>query len=273
MPELPEVERIRRQLQAALRGVRIAGVEVLLPRMVERPSPREYERGLRGKTIRKVDRRGKYLLLRLDDGGSLLFHLGMTGRLLVVPEGGDNPVHTRVVLRLEGHRKFLFVDTRTFGRTALLPPGGEHSYPPLLRLGPEPLDPLFGPGDLARVLSGRGPVKAQLLDQARIAGIGNIYADEALFRAGIHPRRPGSTLTRREVESLHRALVEVLTQAVEKGGSTIRDYADLRGEAGTFQDHHAVYGRAGKPCPRCGRPVERTRISGRSAHFCPRCQR
>lgn len=270
---MPEVERIRKQLSGAVAGVRVTGAEVLLPRMVDTPSPAEYERGLAGRTIKGVERRGKYLLLRLDDGGILLFHLGMTGRLSVAPGHGERPPHTRVVLRLENGKELQFVDTRTLGRTALLPPGGEKAYPPLLRLGPEPLDPGFGPEQLARALSGRGPVKCQLMDQARIAGIGNIYADEILHRARIHPLRPGRSLARKEVERLHRAVREVLIQAIELGGSTIRDYADLSGDAGSFQDRHAVYGRAGKPCPGCGEPVEKTRLSGRGTHFCPRCQR
>lgn len=273
MPELPEVERIRRQLQESLAGTRIKGVKVLLPRMVDLPGPKEYEKALAGKTVRDVVRRGKYLLLRLHEGGILLFHLGMTGRLTVVPDSEVTPPHTRVALQLEDGRRLLFVDPRTFGRTAFLPRGCHDTYPPLKTLGPEPLDPGFGPRELAKALQGRGPVKSQLLDQSRLAGIGNIYADEALHRAGIHPRRPGNSLSAWEIRRLHRAIRDVLTQATELGGSTIRDYADLQGEAGSFQEHHAVYGRAGKPCPRCGKPVERIRLSGRSCHFCAACQR
>ncbi len=273
MPELPEVERIRRQLQQSLPGLRIREVEVLLARVVDFPNPEEYERVLVGKTVGEVKRRGKYLLLRMQEGGVLLFHLGMTGRLVVVSEREGAPLHTRVALRLEDGRRLLFVDSRTFGKTAFLPPGRKDLYLPIKRLGPEPLDPAFGPRELAKALRGRGPVKSQLMDQSRLAGLGNIYADEVLHRAGIHPCRPGNSLSFPEIRRLHRAIREVLTDAVNKGGSTIRDYVDLRGEAGSFQEHHAVYGRAGKPCPRCGKPVERTKLSGRSTHFCPACQR
>ncbi|MDI6873363.1 bifunctional DNA-formamidopyrimidine glycosylase/DNA-(apurinic or apyrimidinic site) lyase [Candidatus Solincola sp.] len=273
MPELPEVEIVRRQLDEELGGACIAAVEVLLPRLVKYPNPTSYRRGLRGRTVRGVGRRGKYLLIHLDDDRILVIHLGMTGSLRFASPGVERPRHTHLVFRLEDGRELLFVDPRTFGETALLREGDFRPLPGLHRLGPEPLDERFTLGELRRALRGRCRIKAALLDQSRVAGIGNIYADEALHRAGIHPLRHLDELSPREVTRLHRAIREVLREAIERGGSSVSDYVDTRGEKGNFQDHHRVYRRAGKPCPRCGEMICRKRLAGRSTYFCPRCQR
>ncbi len=273
MPELPEVETVRRQLESALRGSRIVGVEVLLHRLVRYPSCPAYRRGLKGKTVMAVGRRGKYLLLHLDGGRVLVFHLGMTGSLRFNAPGEPRPRHTHLVFRLEDGRELLYVDPRTFGETALLREGDHRPLPGLNRLGPEPLEEAFTPQELRRALRGKCRVKAALLDQSRLAGMGNIYADEALHRAGIHPLRRVDGLSPPEVERLHRAIREVLREAVDRGGSSVSDYVDTRGERGGFQDSHRVYRRAGEPCPRCGETIAREKVAGRSTYFCPRCQR
>lgn len=273
MPELPEVETIRRQLDPELRGARITGVEVHLPRLVKYPSPLSYRRALRGKRILEVGRRGKYLLLRLEGGRILVVHLGMSGSLRFASPGGERPRHTHLVFHLDDGRELLYVDPRTFGETALLREGDLSPLPGLDRLGPEPLEAGFTPGELARALRGRCRVKAALLDQSRVAGIGNIYADEALHRAGIHPLRRLDELEREEMESLHRAMREVLSEALSRGGSSVNDYVDARGEKGSFQASHRVYRRAGEPCFRCGELIRKVRVAGRGTYFCPRCQR
>jgi formamidopyrimidine-DNA glycosylase len=286
MPELPEVETVRRSLAPFLTGATVIAAlrgehpeDILLD-----PWP-VFLRRLRGRTIVSLDRRGKYLAFRCDDETRLLCHLGMTGELRLshpaVPPGRH--CHLALVLRaaralppaLVDHRqRFLlrYLDVRRFGRVGLLDPAGWEALS--ARLGPEPLDPALTAYHLwERLRTRRSPVKAALLDQSLLAGIGNIYADEALFRAGIHPPRRAASLTLEEVERLHEALRAVLTEAIASAGTTIRDYRDGQGRSGSFQFRLQVYGKQpGTPCPRCGTPLARLRISGRSSTFCPRCQ-
>lgn len=273
MPELPEVETIRRQLDPALRGARIIGVEVHLPRLVKHPTPAAFRRGLQDRRILEVGRRGKYLLIRLEGSRVLVIHLGMSGSLRFASPKEERPRHTHLVFRLHDGRELLYVDPRTFGETALLREGDPGPLPGLQRLGPEPLETGFTPDELARALRGRCRVKAALLDQSRVAGIGNIYADEALHRAGIHPLRRLDELFREDVDRLYRAIREVLSEALSRGGSSVSDYVDARGERGGFQASHRVYRRAGEPCLRCGEPICKVRVAGRGTYFCPRCQR
>ena len=272
MPELPEVEVIRRQLERELPGARIASCEVYLPRLVTYPTPLGYRRGLKGRRVERVGRRGKYLLLGLDDGRELVLHLGMTGSLLLVPRGSERPRHAHILYRLEDGRDLLFVDPRTFGETALLRAGDRSPLRGLQRMGPEPLSREFSAAALRSALRGACRVKPALLDQSRVAGIGNIYADESLHRAGINPLRRLDTLTPAEIRRLHAALRAVLREAIARGGSSVSDYINLRGERGDFQDRHRVYRREGEPCPRCGEAIRREVISGRGSYFCPRCQ-
>ncbi len=272
MPELPEVEIIRRQLERELAGARITDCEVLLPRLVTYPTPLGYRRGLKGRRVLAVRRRGKYLLLELEGGRELVVHLGMTGSLLFSPPYEERPRHTHLVFHLEDGRDLLYVDPRTFGETALLRKGGRRPLRGLHNLGPEPLAEDFDPASLSSALRGRCRVKSALMDQSRIAGIGNIYADEALHRAGISPLRRACDLTPGETARLHAALREVLAEAIARGGSSVSDYVDLRGERGSFQEAHRVYRRAGEPCPRCGTPIRREVIAGRGSYFCPACQ-
>ncbi len=273
MPELPEVETIRRQLRRELVGARIAGCEVLLPRLVTFPTPLGYRRGIKGRRVMEVERRGKYLLLELDGHRELVVHLGMTGALLFSSPRHERPRHTHLVFHLEDGRDLLYVDPRTFGETALLRRGDYRPLRGLHNMGPEPLSDGFSCASLSSALAGRCRVKSALMDQSRIAGIGNIYADEALHRAGLSPLRRADDLTPEETARLHEALREVLIEAIRRGGSSVSDYVDLRGERGSFQDAHRVYRRAGEPCPRCGALIRREVIAGRGSYFCPACQK
>lgn len=273
MPELPEVEIIRSQLERELAGSRIARCEVFLPRLVTHPTPLGYRRGLKGSRIDGVRRRGKYLLLDLDGEKVLVIHLGMTGSLLMASPEEERPRHTHIVFHLEDGRDLLYVDPRTFGETALLPRGDFRPLRGLQAMGPEPLEEGFTRERLASALRGKCRVKSALLDQSRVAGVGNIYADEALHRAGVSPLRRLDELTPSEVGRIHTALREVLREAIARGGSSVSDYVDLRGSRGGFQAEHRVYRREGEPCPRCGHAIRREAISGRGSYFCPSCQK
>lgn len=280
MPELPEVETVRRGLAATVVGAPITDVEVHHPRTVRRTSAGALTDGLRGTTITAFARRGKYLLGELASGARLMVHLRMSGRLLVVDAGAPRPAHTHVVVHLgdDRARELWFVDPRTFGEVVVYDPHDEADIiPELGRLGVDPVTDGLEPGELAHLLEGRRrALKALLLDQATIAGIGNIYADEICHVAGIDPRRRADTLGARRVARLHDAIHDVLDAAIASGGSTLRDrqYMGADGRGGWFQLQHRVYDRAGLECRTCGRAVvRRTVITGRSAYFCPRCQR
>ena len=273
MPELPEVEIIRKQLEKELAGARIERCEVYLPRLVTHPTPLGYRRGLRGRNVMSVSRRGKYLLLELEGGRELVVHLGMTGSLIFSSPGSERPRHTHIVLHLADGRDLLYVDPRTFGETALLRRGDRKPLRGLHAIGPEPLDDDFTCEVLGDSLRGKCRVKSALLDQSRVAGIGNIYADESLHRAGINPLRRLDELKPAEVERLHAAVRGVLEEAIARGGSSVSDYVDLRGERGSFQDVHRVYRREGESCPACGAAIRREVIAGRSSYFCPKCQK
>lgn len=273
MPELPEVETVRRQLAAVLPGRRIKGVDVRLARILRNIAPEALQERIIGRRFTGVDRRGKFLILHLDDGARLIVHLRMTGRMTVARAGDPEWPYTRVVVSLDGGSELRFSDVRTFGTWHYAgDTGGEP--PGLAAMGVEPLSDGFTPDTLAGVLAGRrAPVKAVLLDQRRIAGIGNIYADEALFRAGIDPARPAGSLSAEEVTRLHEKIREVLQASLEKGGTTVRDYVNGRGVPGEFQKYLEVYGRAGQPCRRCGTQLVKRKVAGRGTHVCPRCQR
>ncbi len=273
LPELPEVEIIRGQLEKELAGARVSSCEVGLDRLVTYPTPLGYRRGLKARRIEGIGRRGKYLLLALDDGKELIIHLGMTGSLVLSSPREERPRHTHLVFHLEDGRDLLYVDPRTFGETALLRRGDRAPLRGLHSIGPEPLADDFTCEVLAAALSGKCRVKSALMDQSRVAGIGNIYADESLHRAGISPLRRLNELFPAEIERIHAALREVLGEAISLGGSSVSDYVDLRGQRGDFQDDHRVYRREGKRCPACGSAILREVISGRSSYFCPRCQK
>ena len=273
MPELPEVETIASELNARLAGRIIDGTEVLWPRTVGYPSPDEFAAAATGTRVEGVGRRAKYLLIRLAGGGQIAIHLRMTGRLTIEPAQAPRAPSTRLVLRLDGGDELRFADVRKFGRFYLVPAGHTLPLRSFATLGPEPLEEAFTPDLLAaRVAARRGNVKAALLDQRLVAGLGNIYADEALFRARIHPRRTLASLSAAEIWALHEAIVSVLTQALGQGGTSFSDYRTTWGRLGGYQNELSVFRKAGSPCSVCGTPLERAVVAGRGTYYCPGCQ-
>jgi formamidopyrimidine-DNA glycosylase len=278
MPELPEVEYVARQLRQTLPGRTFADVRVNWSRTIGHPDAQTFNAELPGAQVLEIDRRAKYLLLLLSGDQALLVHRRMTGNLLLFPaadEGADwaetpDP-YARVVFLLDDGRRLVFTDPRKFGRIALYPQSELAGA--LAGLGLEPLGAEFTPEALAALLAGRArQMKPLLLDQTVIAGIGNIYADESLFRAGIHPLRRAETLTPEEIARLHAAIREVLELGIEHGGTTFGRHQDIFGEAGRNRAHLAVYQRDGEPCLRCGTPLMRLVVAQRGTHFCPTCQ-
>ena len=267
MPELPEVETVRRTLAPELEGRTIAAVSFCWPRTCV-GDPAATERRLAGQRIERLDRHGKYLLFRLRKDGRdslLVVHLRMTGNLLLNGERGQ---YTRAIMTLDGGALLVFQDIRKFGRWQW----SERLPPRLAALGPDPLE--IGPGDFAARLAGRNArLKTLLLDQAFLRGLGNIYADEALFRARLHPLRSAASVGPRKARDLHAAIQAVLRNAIGAGGTSIRDYRDSFGAPGGFQHEIRIYGKAGEPCATCGAPVRRVVVAQRGTHFCPRCQR
>jgi len=273
VPELPEVESVRAQLAPVLVGRRLAQVEIADPRLTRPLDPTEVARELEGEVVEAVDRRGKYLIVRFESGRALLIHLRMTGSLRHARAGTlpDDP-HQRAVVRLDDGSDVAYRDVRRFGTWLVLEPADVPAYVDA-RVGDEPLDHNFRPRDLGRRLANRrAPVKAALLDQRTVAGIGNIYADEALWRARVHPLRRAGDLTSEEVRALHRGVRRALEVGIARQGSTLTDYRLPDGSSGRMQTEFKVYGRAGEPCPRCGTLVEKIRVAGRGTWYCPRCQ-
>ena len=270
MPELPEVETTRRGLEPHVVGRRIAAL-VVRERRLRRPIPRGLEARLAGAEITGVARRGKYLLLATDRG-SALAHLGMSGSLRIVNAETTPALHDHYDLVLANGRAVRYRDPRRFG--LLLWAGRAHDRHPLLAgLGPEPLGPDFDGTHLLRLSRGRrAPVKAFLMDSAIVAGVGNIYANESLFRAGIHPRRAAGRIGAARYEVLARTIRAVLTEAIEQGGTTLRDFVAAEGAPGYFRIRLAVYERAGAPCPLCAAPLRREVIAQRASYYCPHCQ-
>jgi formamidopyrimidine-DNA glycosylase len=272
LPELPEVENVRRDLESLITGRRIERVEVRLARIIRTPpDPRVFEAMLAGQRIEGVGRRGKYLLISIPPY-TLVSHLRMEGQYRVAHAGEPEAPHTHVVFHFDDGDELRYRDVRQFGTMDLIPPGGE--WPKgLVHLGPEPLDPAFDAAALYRRIHHRtAPVKAVLLDQTCIAGLGNIYVDEALFLAGIHPLTPAARVTSRQTTVLLDAIRDVLTRAIEAGGSTVRSYVNGYGRHGGFQMELNVYAREGEPCRRCGTVIEKIRVAGRGTHVCRQCQ-
>jgi formamidopyrimidine-DNA glycosylase len=275
MPELPEVETIARGLDMRIAGDVIEGVWLGQKPEPLKSSADEIERALAAKAITRVRRAGKHIVFDLKSATNRklsraipetqwIVHLGMTGSLRVCPPEAEWEKHTHAVLRLASGRELRFVDPRRFGRLSVV----ESFNAP----GAEPLEIEFE--KCAALFRGRKtPIKSALLNQKLLSGVGNIYADEALFRAGVRPRRRAASLTRDELRRLHGALRRVLKEAIRLGGSSIADYVDVDGEEGFFQLRHRVYGREGDPCLVCKTPIKRVVIAGRSSHYCPRCQR
>ncbi|MCH1640984.1 DNA-formamidopyrimidine glycosylase [Paenibacillus timonensis] len=273
MPELPEVETVRRTLTQLIVGKTIQSVEVYLPRIIQRPDDiKRFETELAGHTIVEIGRRGKFLRIVMD-GLVLVSHLRMEGRYGVYRTGDEVEKHTHVIFRFTDGTELRYKDVRQFGTMHLFAPGEEFKQKPLAKLGLEPLDASFTEAAFLEAISRRTTkIKPALLNQEYIVGLGNIYVDEALFRAGIHPEHPADKLTKRQLERLHAAIVDTLTEAVEAGGSSIKSYVNGQGEMGMFQHSLRMYGRQGEPCLNCGQPVVKTVVGGRGTHFCPTCQ-
>jgi len=273
MPELPEVETVRRALALKLPGRRIEAVRGRRARMRRLLDPPALARSLAGRRLALPRRRGKYLLLDTEDGGALLIHLGMSGHLQLVSPGRPVEPHTHLAIRLDDGRELRLTDPRRFGFAAFLPRGAEAADPSLAGLGPDALDDAIE-GWLPPLLKARrAPLKALLLDQRLVAGLGNIYATEALFRAGIRPSRPGNATSSTRLRRLAGSVRNVLLDALSAGGTTLRDHLSPDGTPGYFQVELDAYGRAGLPCRRCGALLHTARIAGRSTVWCPSCQR
>jgi formamidopyrimidine-DNA glycosylase len=270
VPELPEVETVRRALAPVLEGRRFERVRIDDPRLTRPLDREEVARELEGEEVEQVDRRGKYLIVRFRSGRALLVHLRMTGSLQHAP--ADEDVHRRALVTLDDGTEVAYRDVRRFGTWLLLEPNEVEAYVDG-RVGREPLGEAYKARHLAESLRGRkAPVKAAILDQRTVAGVGNIYADEALWRARIHPVTPAAALDAKEVSALYRGIRRALELGIARQGSTLRDYRTPDGGSGSMQREFKVYGRDGEPCDRCGTPIEKIRAAGRGTWFCPRCQ-
>jgi formamidopyrimidine-DNA glycosylase len=266
MPELPEVETIKNELLPHVLGRKIEGADIYWDKMIRKPSAKEFSKRVIGQKITGLSRRGKYLFFHLSGGETLVMHMKMTGSLLVNPA---NDKYSRSVLHLDKGIDVHFRDPRKFGKMWL----EKDEAAVVEKLGPEPLDDNFTADTLAELLKNRkAPVKAVILDQSVIAGIGNMYADEALFEAKIHPLKPAGSLSWVEIRRLHDAIIHVLQKALRKKGASIRNYLRPDGEPGTAHDEFVVAHGVGKKCPRCGGPIKRIVVRGRGTYICPKCQ-
>lgn len=266
MPELPEVETVVNTLRPRLAGRRLLALR-LLRQDILRSENTDLRQELIGRTVRTVERRGKKILIALEGGGTFCIHLGMTGQLTIEPADKALQIHTHLVLDIGQGQQLRFRDPRRFGGLWWVCNGQAADQ----GIGPEPLT--LPTAELARRLTRtRRAIKTALLDQTVVAGLGNIYVDESLFAAGIHPLTPANRLSSQQVATLGRSIKRILKQAIRHRGSSFRDYVDANGQSGQFQDLHQVYAREGQPCRTCQTPLERILLGGRSTHFCPRCQ-
>jgi formamidopyrimidine-DNA glycosylase len=274
VPELPEVETVRRRLAPVLEGRTFERAEITDPRLTRPLDPVEVARELEGERVQLVDRRGKYLVVRFESGRALLIHLRMTGSLRHAAGGElEEDPYRRAVVTLDDGSDVAYRDVRRFGTWLLLEPSEVDTYIDT-RVGREPLDAGYRATHLAeRLAHRRAPIKAVLLDQRTLAGVGNIYADETLWRARVHPLTPAADLTPDEVKAVHRGVREALRAGVRRQGSTLRDYRLPDGSSGNAQERFKAYGRAGLPCERCGTPIDKIRAAGRGTWYCPTCQR
>ncbi|WP_239254972.1 DNA-formamidopyrimidine glycosylase [Listeria ilorinensis] len=273
MPELPEVENVRQTLEELVPGKTIDQVIVQVPKMIHGMEPDEFIHSLIGQTIEEVRRRGKYLLFDLTNC-TILSHLRMEGKFRLLNEQDEVSKHTHIIFHFTDHTELRFLDVRKFGTMEITYKKGEEKTNSIQKLGPEPLSELFILTPFAEKLKRTSrAVKTALLDQRLVAGIGNIYADEILFRAKVRPERTGASLSDPEVVRIYEETKNVLREAVALGGSTIRTYVNSQGQLGQFQEKLLVYGHTGEPCPICGTAIEKIKLNGRGTHFCPICQK
>lgn len=273
MPELPEVETVRKGLVHLVKGKRIDNVDVRWTKIIEAPEVPTFQELVKGQTIEDIQRRGKYLIFKLTDF-DLISHLRMEGKYEFFESNPIVDKHTHVIFHFSDGTQLHYHDVRKFGRMALVGKNQSETYKGILRLGPEPLPETFTlAGFKEQLKKSHKAIKPLLLDQRLVTGLGNIYVDEALWQAKIHPEQPANTLTDKEVKKLRQAIIEVLSKAVAAGGTTIRTYLNALGEAGKFQLSLNVYGQTGKPCPRCGTPIVKLKVAQRGTHICPTCQK
>jgi formamidopyrimidine-DNA glycosylase len=275
MPELPEVETVRRTLDKLVVGKTISRVEVLLPRIIRRPQePEAFARALEGASLTGIGRRGKFLQFVLDNGLILLSHLRMEGRYGLYCQADEMEKHTHVRFFFTDGTELRYKDVRQFGTMDLYTLEELKTEGPLRKLGLEPLDDAFTLDAFRKALKGRRTkIKPLLLNQECVAGLGNIYVDEVLFSARIHPETPAAELSRKETERLHEAIRRILAEAVDAGGSSVKSYVNGQGEAGTYQFQLRVYGKEGTACAVCGSEIMKYVVGGRGTHICPRCQK
>lgn len=274
MPEMPEVETIRRSLCDKVTGQRICEVEMLLPRLIKWPTPHEFQDLVTRKIITSLERRGKYLLFYLDGDFVMVVHLRMTGRLQYLAPGAERDRFTRIIFHFDSGASLVYADSRTLGTLYALPVGELWRIAGLAAMGPEPLSQDFTLDYLRQTLACRkGTIKALLLNQSLIGGLGNIYVDESLALAGVRPERTAGSLDEDEVTKLYHAVNHVIEQGIRYGGTTFRDYRDGDGASGSNQHHLKVYGRKNQACSTCGTPIAKTEVAGRGTHYCPACQR
>ncbi|MGP4062550.1 DNA-formamidopyrimidine glycosylase [Halobacillus sp. H74] len=273
MPELPEVETVRKTLHQMILGKKIERVSVFWGNIIKRPQdPEEFEKLLISQTIEGIDRKGKFLIFQMNDI-SLVSHLRMEGKFGVYDASVDKPKHTHVVFHFTDGTELRYNDVRKFGTMHAFQKGREAVNKPLLQLGPDPFEEAFTLDYFYnKLLKTSRNMKAVLLDQSIVAGLGNIYVDEALFRAGIHPERIAKTLTKSEAEQVRKASINVILEAIDQGGTTIRSYLNSQGEIGMFQQQLRVYGKQDRECFKCGTGITKLKVSGRGTHICPQCQ-
>ncbi|MFS9241257.1 DNA-formamidopyrimidine glycosylase [Streptococcus infantis] len=272
MPELPEVETVRRGLEKLILGKKIVSLDIRYSKMIKTDLD-QFQKELPDQVVKSMGRRGKYLLFYLTNK-VLISHLRMEGKYFYYPDQIPERKHAHVLIHFEDGGTLVYEDVRKFGTMELLAPELLDAYFVSKKLGPEPTEQDFDLEIFRGALKkSKKPIKSHLLDQTLVAGLGNIYVDEVLWRAKVHPASPSQSLTRAEATAIHEQTIEVLGQAVEKGGSTIRTYTNAFGEDGTMQDFHQVYDKAGQACSRCGSIIEKIQLGGRGTHFCPKCQR
>jgi len=272
MPELPEVETVRRGLEKLILEKKIASLDIRYPKMIKTDLD-QFQKELPGQVVKSMGRRGKYLLFYLTDK-VLISHLRMEGKYFYYPDQVPERKHAHIFIHFEDGGTLVYEDVRKFGTMELLAPELLEAYFLSKKLGPEPTEQDFDLEIFRGALKkSKKPIKSHLLDQTLVAGLGNIYVDEVLWRAKVHPARTSNSLSAQEARKLHDQTIEVLGQAVEKGGSTIRTYTNAFGEDGTMQEFHQVYDKTGEACSRCGSIIEKIQLGGRGTHFCPKCQR